>query len=115
VVPTLIGIDICQTHTLHAAKKSELDRRRRSRDTRRDIPGSRKREMSDNLWDPASRLDTLEARFAQQEKVIVDLNEVITAQWKRIDALGRQILQLREEYQTLDLPRDRPEPPPPHY
>jgi SlyX protein len=102
-------------HTLHAAKNSELDRRRRSRDTRRDLPGSRRLDMSDKSWDPASRLDTLEARFAQQEKVIADLNEVITAQWKQIDALGRQILQLREEYQNLDIPRDRLEPPPPHY
>lgn len=64
--------------------------------------------------DPASRLDTLEARFAQQNLVIADLNEVITAQWREIDALKRQVSQLREDYRNLDLPRDRPEPPP-HY
>ena len=61
------------------------------------------------------RLDTLEARFAQQEKVIGDLNEVVTAQWSVIDALRRQIDRLRADVEALDLPPARREPPPPHY
>ncbi len=64
--------------------------------------------------DPDSRLDTLEARFAQQDQIIADLNEVITAQWREIDALKRQVSRLREDYQNLDLARERPERPP-HY
>jgi uncharacterized coiled-coil protein SlyX len=57
----------------------------------------------------------LEARFAQQERVVAELNEVVTAQWDLIESLQRQIQKLREEFEDFDLPRDGQEPPPPHY
>jgi SlyX protein len=67
-------------------------------------------EMSEN-----SRLDALEIRFAHQEQTIAELNDVITAQWKRIENLESQIRRLGEEFQNLDQGRNAPEPPPPHY
>lgn len=71
--------------------------------------------MSDSLSDNSSRLDALEMRVAHQDRTIVELNEVITAQWRKIDALQREVAQLREEYQNITAQRDAPEPPPPHY
>jgi SlyX protein len=71
--------------------------------------------MSDDLAEHTARLDQLEIRIAHQDRVIAELNEVITSQWRRIDALGREVLRLREEFQTSDTGRDAPEPPPPHY
>jgi SlyX protein len=70
--------------------------------------------MSESLSN-SSRLDALEMRVAYQDRTIADLNEVITAQWGKIDALQREFLKLREEYESLALPRGAPEPPPPHY
>ncbi len=61
------------------------------------------------------RLDALEMRVAHQDQMIAELNEVITGQWRKIDALERHIGNLREEFQNLALPRTTPEPPPPHY
>jgi SlyX protein len=71
--------------------------------------------MSDDHPDHSARLDALEAHVAHQERTIVELNEVITLQWRRIDALERRVAQLREEFQNIAPPRDAPEPPPPHY
>jgi SlyX protein len=71
--------------------------------------------MGDSLTDSASRVDALEMRFTHQERIVADLNEVITAQWSKIDALQREIVKLREEFDAIAFPRDRPEPPPPHY
>lgn len=61
-----------------------------------------------------SRLDALEIRVAHQDKTIADLNEVVAAQWRRIDVLERQLRMLREEFHA-SIPTDGPEPPPPHY
>jgi SlyX protein len=71
--------------------------------------------MSDDLLDQSSRIDMLEVRIAHQDQTIADLNEVITAQWRKIDALEQQIAKLHDEYQNLTAPRELPEPPPPHY
>lgn len=62
-----------------------------------------------------SRIDALEMLIAHQERSLAELNEVVTAQWRKIDALDRLILQLREELQNISPARDAPEPPPPHY
>jgi SlyX protein len=51
---------------------------------------------------PNSRIDDLEMRVAHQEKMIGELNEVITAQWKKIDTLERQLKRLGEELSELD-------------
>jgi SlyX protein len=71
--------------------------------------------MSDELPDQLSRIDALEMRIAHQDQTIAELNDVITAQWRKIDALDRQIVKLRDEYQNMVAPRELPEPPPPHY
>lgn len=70
--------------------------------------------MSEGVSEPG-RLDALETRIAHQDRMLADLNEVITAQWRRIDGLERQVAQMREEFQNLGDTRGAPEPPPPHY
>lgn len=58
----------------------------------------------------------LELRIAEQDRTIADLNEMVVAQWKKIDALERRLGELRDEFDSANLGRsDAPEPPPPHY
>ena len=71
--------------------------------------------MNDALSDASSRLDTLEMRIAHQDKTIADMNDVITTQWRTIDALQRHVMELREEFRNIVPPRTTPEPAPPHY
>ncbi len=64
------------------------------------------------------RMIELEMRIAHQDKVIQELSDSITEQWKTIDALTRRLQSLRDSVGTLDndvqgLMPD--EPPPPHY
>ena len=64
-----------------------------------------------------ARLDRLEARLAQQERVIDDLNAVVTAQWAAIDALRRQLERLDDRLGEAET-RERagtPQQRPPHY
>ena len=65
--------------------------------------------------DESSRLDALEMRIAHQDKAISELNEVITSQWRAIDALQRHVRELKEEFRNVVPPRAGQEPPPPHY
>jgi SlyX protein len=62
----------------------------------------------------AKRIDDLEMRVAHQEKTIGELNDVITAQWRKMEAIEFQLRRLGEEMQTIDggAAVDRP---PPHY
>lgn len=62
-----------------------------------------------------TRLEELEIRLAHQERVLAELNDIVTAQWKKIDALESQNRRLREDFQNLDVGSKVPEPPPPHY
>lgn len=71
--------------------------------------------MTGSSQDHAARLDALEAHLAHQERVIADLNEVVTEQWRKIDRLERLVRQLRDTLETLPQQREGPEPPPPHY
>ena len=58
----------------------------------------------------------LEARIAEQDKVIADLNEMVVAQWRKIDSLERRVGELRDEFDAAAMARpDGREPPPPHY
>jgi SlyX protein len=63
-----------------------------------------------------SRIDALEARLAFQDDTIETLNTTITAQWKQIDALTRQVALLGERLQEAEnnTPGAANEPPP-HY
>ena len=64
----------------------------------------------------AARIDALEVRLTYQDETIETLNQTITAQWKQIDALTRQIAELRDRLQEAE--RNAPGPSndrPPHY
>ncbi len=61
-----------------------------------------------------TRLGEIEMRLAHQEKTISDLNDVVLGQWRRIEALERQMSRMNDEMQNMDsgtVPVDRP----PHY
>ena len=65
-----------------------------------------------------SRLDALEIRIAHQDEAIEDLNNMITAQWKEIDRLTREIVKLEDRLASAEQsmgsdPGD--ELPPPHW
>jgi SlyX protein len=70
--------------------------------------------MSDGSAD-FSRLDALETLVAHKDKTIAELNDAITAQWRKIDALERLVAKLLAEIQIVGIQRDATEPPPPHY
>ena len=62
------------------------------------------------------RVDGLETRLAYQDETIEQLNQTITAQWKQIDALTRQIAQLNDRLQDAEARAPGPaNEPPPHY
>lgn len=64
----------------------------------------------------ALHIAELELRIAEQDRVIADLNEMVVAQWRKIDSLERRLGELRDEFDASSLGRsDAPEPPPPHY
>ncbi|WP_230533290.1 SlyX family protein [Microvirga roseola] len=73
--------------------------------------------MSD-AEDINARIEALEVRVAYQDQVIEDLNQTVIDQWKKIDALRRQLNELLDRVQEVEdssgTPR-APEPPPPHY
>ncbi len=72
-----------------------------------------KQPMTDDL---ARRLDNLESAIAHQDATIADLDAAITAQWRTLDVLAREVAMLTERLH--DLGRREPgqaEPPPPHY
>ncbi len=70
------------------------------------------------LMTDTSRIDELEIRVAHQEQTIEDLNSAITAQWKIIDKLERELSRLTDRVSSAeDSLADAPpaHQPPPHY
>ena len=66
--------------------------------------------------DATRRLDALETRVAHQDLTIETLDETVAAQWRKIDALARQVSALNERLHDLGRREpSAPEPPPPHY
>lgn len=66
--------------------------------------------------DLGARIDTLETRLSYQDDTIETLNATITAQWKQIDALTRQVGLLAERLQEAESNSGAPaNEPPPHY
>ena len=64
----------------------------------------------------SERIDALEVRLTYQDETIETLNQTITAQWLKIDALTRQIAELRERLQDAEGNATGPaNEPPPHY
>lgn len=66
--------------------------------------------------DLRARIDTLETRLSYQDETLETLNATITAQWKQIDALTRQVALLAERLQEAESSSAAPaNEPPPHY
>ena len=66
--------------------------------------------------DMDAKVEELERRIAEQDRVIADLNDMVVAQWRKIDSLERRLGELRDEFDAAALSRpDGREPPPPHY
>ena len=72
--------------------------------------------MTNEIKTLSERIDTLEARLAYQDDTIETLNQTITAQWLKIDALTRQVAALSERLAEAEIqaPGAANEPPP-HY
>jgi SlyX protein len=64
--------------------------------------------------DFAARIATLEMRTMHQDRVIEDLNITITAQWRIIDRLERQVANLDDRMRESSAAAPS-EVPPPHY
>jgi SlyX protein len=63
-----------------------------------------------------ARIDALESRLMYQDQTIEQLNLTITAQWKQIDALTRQLAALTERLQEAEANAPAPaNERPPHY
>jgi SlyX protein len=68
------------------------------------------------MKNPDQRIDELEMRIAHQDKAIADLNDVVTSQWKKLEAMERQLRRLGEELeaqQSSEAPAANQKPP--HY
>jgi SlyX protein len=68
--------------------------------------------------DNSARIDALEMRIAHQDRIIEDLNTSVTAQWRQIDDLTKQIERMGQRLQQVEdnvPPSGESEPPPPHY
>ena len=64
----------------------------------------------------SERIDALEERAMYQDETIEQLNATITAQWKQIDALTRQLAALTERLQEAEVNAPAPaNERPPHY
>jgi SlyX protein len=64
--------------------------------------GTRTPHVTNEIKALSERIDTMETRLAYQDDTIETLNQTITAQWKQIDALTRQLAQLGERLQEAE-------------
>ncbi|HEX9209845.1 MAG TPA: SlyX family protein [Bradyrhizobium sp.] len=72
--------------------------------------------MTNEIKSLSERIDALETRLTYQDETIETLNQTITAQWKQIDALTRQLAQLGERLQEAEANAPGPaNERPPHY
>jgi SlyX protein len=61
------------------------------------------------------RIVELEVRVAYQEKMLRDLDEIVTAYASRIDVLTRELEELRRRVESGGDAQDIRDEPPPHY
>jgi SlyX protein len=72
--------------------------------------------VTDEIKALIARVDMLETRLAYQDDTVEALNQTITAQWKQIDMLTRQVAQLAERLQEAEANAPGPvNERPPHY
>ena len=67
------------------------------------------------MGDVSKRIEELETRVAHQDKTIAELNEVITAQWRKLEAIEFQLRRWGEEMQSMDAGDAPANQKPPHY
>jgi len=80
------------------------------------VPRRRRLQAMSDGKELGARIDALEARLMYQDDTIEVLNQTITAQWREIDALKRQIARLGEQLeQTQASTETAGDEPPPHY
>ena len=73
-------------------------------------------EKTSDLNELVGRIDRLEARSMFQDDTIEKLNQTITAQWREIDTLTRQIASISERLKEAEANAAAPtNEPPPHY
>jgi SlyX protein len=61
------------------------------------------------------RITELEIKLAHQEKLIDELNEVVTGQWKDIDILKKKFVLLNEMIKQFDTKNSEADESPPHF
>ncbi len=64
----------------------------------------------------SERLIEMEIKLAELEQMVIDLNDIVTKQWKEIDRLSVENKHLRQKLSRLEhgmKPAD--DVPPPHY
>ena len=72
--------------------------------------------MTDSNPSLEERVDELEIRLAHQDRLIEELNEVITRQQDRMDRLVRDLRRITEALHGISGPTEGGEDaPPPHY
>jgi SlyX protein len=62
-----------------------------------------------------SRVDELEIRISHQEKIIAELNDLVTAQWTKLDMMDRQLRRMIEEQSFASSDTSDANQKPPHY
>ncbi len=65
-----------------------------------------------------NRIIELETKISYQEHLLHELNEVVTAQQKQIDALEKELRRIREHLKaghSSGIARPEEDVPPPHY
>ena len=65
----------------------------------------------------AARIEALEVRITYQDRTIEDLNAIVTAQWRQLDDLTKQLARMTDRLSEMEAaaPPGDPDPPPPHY
>ena len=84
----------------------------------RPVAGANPSLMTDSPSSDSARLDELEMRVVHQDQTIEDLNAAVTAQWKLIERLEREVARLGERVADAEQASGDAAPverPPPHY
>ena len=65
----------------------------------------------------SARIEALEVRITYQDRIIEDLNASVTAQWREIDNLTKQMARIADQVREIEqnAPPGEADPPPPHY